>query len=329
VFENPPDIGGRYSALSYFGLVPAALIGAPLHALLDDAEQMATASDRTLPAAQIPAAMLGALIGEGALAGRDKLTLVLPEELAGFGDWVEQLIAESTGKQERGIIPIVGEPLGAPDVYGEDRVFVIVGDHEGADALEAAGHPVLRISVEHREDLGGEFFRWEFATAVAGHVLGINAFDQPNVQAAKDATKAILQGGTVEDPGLDDLETLLGQVRPGDYLAILAYLDRTTETEADLERARLALRERFHVATTSGFGPRYLHSTGQLHKGGPNTGVFIEVIDHDRATDVPIPGQRYTFGTLIDAQALGDLRSLRGRDRRVARVRLETLMEVV
>jgi transaldolase / glucose-6-phosphate isomerase len=329
VFENPPDIGGRYSALSYFGLVPAALIGAPLHALLDQAEEMECASDRTVRAPQNPGVQLGAIMGEGALAGRDKLTVVLPPEIASFGSWVEQLIAESTGKQGKGIVPVVGEPLAEPGAYGDDRVFVVVGEHGGVDALEAAGHPIVPLDLKDREQLGGEFFRWELATAIAGHVLGINAFDQPNVQSAKDATKEILGAGAVERAGFDDLGAMLDLVTPGDYLAIQAYIDRTSETEDRLQAARVALRDRFRVATTLGFGPRFLHSTGQLHKGGPNTGVFIQVVDDERSVDVAIPGQPYTFGTLIDAQALGDLRALRAGDRRVARVTLETLVGVV
>jgi glucose-6-phosphate isomerase len=328
VFLNPEDIGGRYSALSYFGLVPAALIGAPLHEALDRAKEMQTASEGTVPAARSPGATLGAMMGESAGAGRDKLTLALPEEIASLGGWVEQLIAESTGKENVGIVPVVGEPLGRPDVYGRDRVFVAIGEHDELDELEQVGHPVARLPYDGREQIGGEFFRWEMATAIAGHLLGINPFDQPNVQEAKDATKAILASGSVEDPGLDDLGVLLKQVNEDDYVAILAYLDRTSETEDAIERARLAIRDRYRVATTTGFGPRYLHSTGQLHKGGPNDGVFIQVVDAGRPADVPIPGQSYTFGTLIDAQALGDLRSLRERGRRVARVTLEQLMEV-
>jgi transaldolase / glucose-6-phosphate isomerase len=328
VFLNPDDIGGRYSALSYFGLVPAALIGAPLHEVLDRAEEMEVASERIVPAAQSPGATLGALMGEGALSGRDKLTLVLPPEIASLGSWVEQLIAESTGKEGKGIVPIVGEPLAAPDAYGQDRVFVAIGEQEGVDALENAGHPVARLAFDGREQIGGEFFRWEMATAIAGSVLGINAFDQPNVQEAKDATKEILASGSVEDPGFDDLGALMKEVGEGDYVAILAYLDRSSETEDAIERVRLAIRDRYKVATTTGFGPRFLHSTGQLHKGGPNSGVFIQVVDRDRPVDVPIPGQPYTFGTLIDAQALGDLRSLRKRGRRVARVTFDQLMEV-
>ena len=328
VFLNPNDIGGRYSALSYFGLVPASLIGAPLHEVLDHAEEMEVASERVVPAAQNPGATLGALMGEAARAGRDKLTLALPPEIASLGNWVEQLIAESTGKEGKGIVPVVGEPLAAPDVYGQDRVFVAIGEHAGVDALEGVGHPVARLALDGREQIGGEFFRWEMATAIAGYVLGINAFDQPNVQEAKDATKDILASGTVEDPGFDDLGALLKEVGEGDYVAILAYLDRTSETEDAIERVRLAIRDRYRVATTTGFGPRFLHSTGQLHKGGPNSGVFIQVADANRDVDVPIPGQPYTFGTLIDAQALGDLRSLRRRGRRVARVTFEQLMEV-
>jgi len=328
VFPNPNDIGGRYSALSYFGLVPAALIGAPLNAVLDRAEEMEIASERIVPAAQSPGATLGVVMGEAAKGGMDKLTLVLPQEIASFGNWVEQLIAESTGKEGKGVVPVVGEPLAGPNVYGSDRVFVAIGDHDGLDALENFGHPVTRLAFEDREQIGGEFFRWEMATAVAGYVLGINPFDQPNVQEAKDATKQILSSGTVEDPGFDDLGALLKEIGEGDYVSILAYLDRTSETEEVLQRTRVAIRDRFRVATTVGFGPRYLHSTGQLHKGGPNNGVFIEVVDPERSADVPIPGQPYTFGTLIDAQALGDLRSLRAQDRRVARVKPDSLSEV-
>ncbi|HJU57789.1 MAG TPA: bifunctional transaldolase/phosoglucose isomerase, partial [Actinomycetota bacterium] len=283
IFTNPDDIGGRYSALSYFGLVPAALIGAPLHEVLDSAEEMQTASERIVPAAQSPGATLGALMGEAARAGRDKITLALPSQIVSFGNWVEQLIAESTGKEGVGIVPVVGEPLGPPDVYGQDRLFVAIGDHEAIEPLESAGHPVARIAFERREQLGGELFRWEMATAVAGHVLGINPFDQPNVQEAKDATKEILASASVEDPGFDELGPLLEEVGDGDYVAILAYVDRTSETEDAIERTRLAIRDRYRVATTTGFGPRFLHSTGQLHKGGPNSGVFVQVVDAERS----------------------------------------------
>jgi transaldolase/glucose-6-phosphate isomerase len=325
-FRNPDDIGGRYSALSYFGLVPAALAGVDLHGLLDRAEEMECANDGCVATSDAPSALLGAVMGEGALAGRDKLTLFLAPEIASFGNWVEQLIAESTGKEGRGIVPIVGEDIGAPEVYGDDRVFVAIGEVDGLDALAEAGHPVVRIRYDGPIQIGGEFFRWELATAMTGHILGINAFDQPNVAEAKAATKEILGSGPGDDaPGFDDLAALLAEAKPGDYVAIMAYLDRTDVTEETLHRARMAIRDRLHVATTLGFGPRFLHSTGQLHKGGPNTGVFVQVVDPTRAADLAIPGEPYTFGTLIDAQSLGDLRSLRAHDRRVARVTLEQL----
>jgi glucose-6-phosphate isomerase len=326
VFTNPEDIGGRFSALSYFGLVPGALIGAPLSELLDGAERMAHAP---AAAAENPGAVLGAALGEAARHGRDKLTLVLPDRIASFGDWAEQLIAESIGKDGVGIVPVVGEPLGEPAVYGEDRLFVALGDAPGLEALEAAGHPGVRLAFDGPAQLGAEFYRWELATAIAGHVLGIHPFDQPNVQEAKDATNEILAGASVTGAGFDDPAGVLEQVAPGDYVALLAYLDRTPETERELRRMRVALRERHRVATTVGFGPRFLHSTGQLHKGGPNTGVFLQIVDDTRSLDVPIPGRDLTFGTLIDAQALGDLRSLRARERRVARTTLNALAEVI
>ncbi len=216
-----------------------------------------------------------------------------------------------------------------PEVYGEDRLFVTTRATEGFGALEGAGQPVVRLQDGGRERLGAEFFRWELATAVAGHVLGINPFDQPNVQEAKDATRRILEGGGVEDPGLDDLAPLMKEVGARDYVAIMAYLDPTSETRDTLGRARLAIRDRYRVATTVGFGPRFLHSTGQLHKGGANNGVFVQVVDRLREADLPIPGADHSFGTLIDAQALGDLRSLRARGRRVARVTLDALSEVI
>ncbi|MEX2159710.1 MAG: bifunctional transaldolase/phosoglucose isomerase [Dehalococcoidia bacterium] len=327
IYRNPPDIGGRYSALSYFGLVPAALIGVDVPALLDRAHEMLHACHYCVPIDKHPGAWLGAVLGEAALAGRDKLTLVLPDEIATFGTWVEQLIAESTGKEDRGIVPVEGEPLGQPDVYGDDRLFVAIGDHDGLPALEDAGHPVVRLPYRDRLQVGGEFFRWEFATAVAGHVLGIHPFDQPNVQEAKDATARILADGETDLPELGDLGSLLAQVRSGDYIAIHAYTPRTAAIEATLQHARLALRDRYRVATTVGYGPRFLHSTGQLHKGGPNTGVFIQIVGDDSG-DLQVPGKPFTFGRLKRAQALGDYRSLEERGRRVARVTLEQLQEV-
>ena len=327
VFNNPPEIGGRYSALSYFGLVPAALIGVDLDQLLARAAEMQRACDECVPAPDNPGAWLGAVLGEGALAGRDELTLLLPDALASLGTWIEQLIAESTGKEGAGILPVEGEPLGSPDVYGDRRLFVAIGDHDGLDALEAAGHPVVRLPYDDDPyQLGAEFFRWEFATAIAGHVLGINAFDQPNVQQAKDATARIL-GGDEAVPDTLALDALLDGVGAGDYVAIQAYVPRTAESDARLQAARLKLRDRLRVPTTVGYGPRFLHSTGQLHKGGPDSGRFIQVIDADGAADLPIPGQPYTFGTLKRAQALGDLASLLALGRRVARVTLDELTQ--
>jgi glucose-6-phosphate isomerase len=324
VFRNPDDIGGRYSALSLFGLVPGALVGAPLHELLDHAEAMAAACGPAIPAAENPAAALGAVLGELARSGRDKLTLALASEISSLGDWIEQLIAESTGKEGTGIVPVVGEELGESDRYGDDRLFAAIGEAQGFEGLEAP--PAVRL--EH-QGLGAEFFRWELATAIAGWALGINPFDQPNVQEAKDATKEILSGGPIEDPGFDDPMATLKEVGPGDYVAMLAYLDRTSETADALQELRMRIHDRYRVATTVGFGPRYLHSTGQLHKGGPNEGVFLQIVDPLRDVDVPVPGSDFSFGTLIDAQALGDLRSLRSRGRRVARVTMERLAEVI
>jgi transaldolase/glucose-6-phosphate isomerase len=322
VFLNPPDIGGRYSALSLFGLVPGALIGADLTELLESAYGMACACGASVPLAEDPGAWLGAVLGEAARSGRDKLTVLLPDELAGLGAWIEQLIAESTGKDGTGIVPVVNEPVGQPEAYGPDRLFVAYGDPDGLAALEARGDPVVRLTAG---GLGAEFFRWEFATAVAGAVLRIHPFDQPNVEEAKRATKEVLGAGGHEAPGTDGLGTLLGSLESRDYVAIQAFVDPTRENAQVLERARLAIRDRHKVAVTVGFGPRFLHSTGQLHKGGPATGAFVQVIDAERDTDVPIPDADYTFGELIDAQALGDVRALLARDRRVARVHLDQL----
>jgi transaldolase/glucose-6-phosphate isomerase len=327
MFLNPPDIGGRYSALSYFGLVPGALVGVDLDGLLEHAIEAAHACVPYVPPGDNPGAWLGAILGEAALAGRDKLTLVLDERIRTFGSWVEQLIAESTGKEGKGIVPVEGEDLGPPEVYGQDRVFVSVGDerlHEALRPLEAAGHPIVHLGIDDLLQIGGEFFRWEFATAVAGSVLVINPFDQPNVQEAKDNTKRLLTSGEVPNPGYGDLAELLGRVEAGDYLAIQAYLPRDHDVERRLHKARLRLRDRLKVATTVGFGPRFLHSTGQLHKGGPNTGVFIQVVEPPKE-DLPIPGQPYSFGALLAAQAVGDLQSLQVHGRRVARVRLADL----
>jgi transaldolase/glucose-6-phosphate isomerase len=332
-FENPPDIGGRYSALSLFGLVPALLAGVDAAALVTSAQAM---SDRlrAAPAAN-PAARLAATLAAGVRAGRDKLTIVTPDDQAAFGLWLEQLIAESTGKDGTGVVPVVGEPLGPADAYGADRVFVALGDDTYPAPLRAlaeAGHPVVVLPFGGElGDLGGQVLLWELATALVGALLGIQPFDQPDVAAAKEATAKVLAGGP---PGLDTtpLDDLLGQVRPGDYLAIQAFVDPSDEVVAGLEAARVALRDRLRAATTVGLGPRFLHSTGQLHKGGPDTGVFVQVVDADADqggdADVPIPGAGYGFATLIQAQADGDLLTLRDRGRRAGRVRLDELLEV-
>jgi transaldolase/glucose-6-phosphate isomerase len=320
VFDAHADIGGRYSALSHFGLVNAALVGVDLDTLLEGAVEMASACGPTVPAEDNPGMALGATMGEAAMAGMDKLTLVLPSPIASFGYWIEQLIAESTGKEGRGILPVEGEDLGSPAVYGDDRLFVVTGEAGGdVEAMAAAGHAVVRIPFQDAAELGGEMFRWEFATAVAGAVLGIQPFDQPDVQSAKDATKRILSSGDIPEVDPGNLAELLEEAEPGNYLAIQAYVPRNAETIGRLHAVRMRLRNRLRLATTVGFGPRFLHSTGQLHKGGPNTGLFVQMVE-EPSGDVPIPGQPYTFGHLLAAQAAGDLMALRDRGRRVVRV---------
>ena len=358
IFEGPPDVGGRYSALTVFGLVPAALHGVDLEGLLERAQAMADACRR--PGADNPGLALGAALGEAALAARDKLTVLTSPRLAAFGDWVEQLIAESTGKRERGIVPVVGEPVGNPTAYGDDRCFVILTLAGDADpgwqqlgaALERLGHPVIGIELAGPLDVGGEFVRWEVAVAAAGMVLEIDPFDQPNVQESKDATRALLDAfrakgslpapmPIVSEPGIaafadpralgdtpvtvdGALEQLLDIAQPGDYFAILAYLPPDREIEARLQRIRAGVRDALGLATTLGFGPRFLHSTGQLHKGGPPSGLFLQ-LTAEPSRDLPIPGWDETFGTLIAAQALGDLESLQRRGRRVVRMHLGEL----
>ena len=329
VFLNPKDIGGRYSALSYFGLVPAALIGIDVGVLLHRAHRAAEAAAPLVPAGQNPAAWLGAMLGEAALAGRNKATFVLSPGIGSFGLWVEQLIAESTGKEGKGILPVAEEPLGPPEVYGRDRVFLALTLASEADdatearlrALTAAGHPVVRLSLEDRYDLGQEFFRWEFATAVVGAILGINAFDQPNVAESKQNTKDVLPSKQPLAPAATapELDQFLSAVRPGDYLALMAYLPPTPENDRRLAVARQKLRDRLKVATTVGYGPRFLHSTGQFHKGGPPVGNFVQITQRAEQ-DVPIPGEAYTFGQLEAAQAEGDLRALRVRQRPAVRI---------
>lgn len=326
VFSNQPDIGGRYSALSHFGMVPAALVGVDIAAVLDGASTMACSLDGCVPVNQNPGVTLGAVMAEAALTGRDKVTIVTSPELATFGTWAEQLIAESTGKEGKGIVPVESETVGSPDVYGNDRLFVAIGNQPGLDALRGAGHPVFEIPFTSKNQIGAEFLRWEMATAIAGHLLGIHPFDQPNVQEAKDITSSILDGETFSEdtPSATDV---LDSVAAGDYIAILAYIPRNEATNAQLQEIRLRLRDRHRVATTVGFGPRFLHSTGQLHKGGPNSGVFLQIVGTNQK-DIEIPHREFTFGQLKAAQALGDLQSLRSKGRRVARVTLEELERI-
>jgi transaldolase/glucose-6-phosphate isomerase len=348
VFENRPDIGGRYSALSYFGMVPATFAGIDVAKLLGRAAGMAAQCRPEVYPPLNAGLVLGTAMGLLHSMGRDKVTILAPPPIASFGLWAEQLIAESTGKEGKGIVPIAAEPLGDPDVYGGDRLFVAMrlGDNPEFDravrALEKSDQPVVTLLLDDVYDLGAEFFRWEFAVAVAGASLQIDPFDQPNVQESKDNTSAVLQhyldeghlprheepavrdattaiyGDIPRDaatPG-DALRDFLEHAIPGDYVALLAYVPPTEANDTAFEELRVAIRDRREVATTFGFGPRYLHSTGQLHKGGPNIGVFLEFTVDD-PVDVPIPRQQYTFSVLKQAQALGDLQSLQAHDRRV------------
>ena len=329
-FINPADIGGRFSALSLFGLVPAAIIGAPVQAIHDGGAAMAEGCRQHNHANA--GLELGAFIAANALEGRDKLTVALAPSVASLGLWIEQLIAESTGKHGKGSLPVVDEPLGAPDDYGTDRCFVVVDseshevDRGKVAALEAAGFPVMRLSMRH-DALGAEFFRWEFATAVAGAALGINPFDEPNVSEAKEKTRVLLAGyaanGRFDDaaptPGAAALRTTIAGVKAGDYVAFLSYLSGDSGVESVLRDIRPALRARTKAASTFGLGPRYLHSTGQYHKGGPNTCVAI-VITADDDTQTEIPEAGYTFSVLKRAQALGDVQALEAHGRRVLRL---------
>lgn len=332
VFPGDPQIGGRYSALSYFGLVPAAFSGVDVAELLRRARGMAALCKRDAPGN--PGVILGAAMAMLAMKGRDKLTFSVGAPIPRFGMWIEQLVAESTGKEGTGILPVENEALGAPEVYGPDRFFVAIGRERNREdmrkalqPLGAAGHPTSIYEILDPLDLGGEIFRWEFATAVAGHLLGINPFDQPNVQEAKDRTNEILNGmpdlENRESHGIDDaaLAGLLGSLKERDYLAITAYVASTPENEQALNGIRLRVRDAKKVATTLGFGPRFLHSTGQLHKGGPDTGVFLQVTAEPVAS-VPIPGKPWGFGEVIAAQAAGDLAALQSRGRRALRVHL-------
>lgn len=360
VFENPVDIGGRYSALSYFGLVPMALMGIDIEQLLENAHQMQHSCGPFIPSKTNPGAALGALLGQNQRSGRDKVTFILSQSIYAFGYWVEQLLAESTGKEGLGVLPVEGETLGSPRDYRSDRLFVYLratdDDKQEAEnklkQLEEAGHPVARIEIKDRLALGGEYFRWEMATALAGTVMGINPFDEPNVAESKKNTRDLLaewqKRGSfpegrplVSDNGLavygdeaahwlfnghreslpDFLNQYLNLAKSPDYVALLGYFHRSPARHQALQSIRHALRERYQTATTLGYGPRYLHSTGQFHKGGPNRGVFI-MLTADATGKISIPGETYDFATLQRAQALGDFRALNDKKRRVIRIHL-------
>ena len=354
-FLNFSDIGGRYSALSHFGLVPAALMGMDVSELLERALRMSHACAACVPIQQNPGLTLGAALGELARNhNRNKVTFLVPEAILSLGMWLEQLLAESTGKEGTGLLPVAGEHLGAPNIYGEDRVFIYIRMKDtvddvlerGVSALREAGEPVITIYLDDLLDLAQEFFRWEIATATAGAILGINAFDQPNVQESKDNTNRLLavvrnQGKLPEEnPSLikdplklyfkekaatvsNTLKQFLDQAGPGDYLALMAYISENRANDELLQEIRVMLQNDLHIPTTLGYGPRFLHSTGQFHKGGPNTGLFLQLTADDME-DVPIPGTSYTFGVFKRAQAQGDLEALRKHERRAGRIHLGT-----
>lgn len=340
-FPGDPQVGGRFSALSLFGLVPAALIGIDNAKFLDRAGKMLAQCSKVFPAARNPGLVLGAILGEAALHGRDKLTVIADPALAAFGSWLEQLVAESSGKDGTGIVPVDLEPVAAPPAYGSDRLFVYlrsVGKHDRAvSRLRMAGSPVLTFPMTDPYDLAAEFYRWEFAIAVACAVIYVNAFDQPDVQDSKDRTKANIKsyretGRFVEGKmiSLDDtaaLKAFLAQTQPGDYVALNAYVPRNGQMAALLRRLRVAIRKQTGRATTVGFGPRFLHSTGQLHKGGNKNGLFLQ-ITADPVAEIQIPEEAISFGILERAQSLGDLDALLGRGRRALRVHMSGPLEL-
>ena len=349
-FINFEDIGGRYSALSYFGLVPAALIGIDVEKVLDNAKEMVDTGRIVKPIAENEAAVLGVTIGLYAANGKDKLTVVFPQRMEPFGDWLEQLIAESTGKEGKAIIPIIGEEISAYDSYGSDRLFIFYADKNDADRKEwveklgSAGYPIIKINTPLPESLPQEFFRWEIATAVAGWVLKINPFDQPNVQESKDIAKKFIADyvdkGNIDFGKLELSEgniSLFGEIEGSDiktaiqhfikraqkkdYIALMAFINPSAENRDMLFEIRKIIRNKFHIATTLGFGPRFLHSTGQMHKGGPDNGLYIQITESHSA-ELPIPGLPYSFGDLIDMQALGDFHALIAHKRKIIRVHL-------
>jgi transaldolase/glucose-6-phosphate isomerase len=363
IFFGRPSIGGRYSALSNFGMVPAAVTGIDTKKFLAHAAEMVQACGPDATVENNPGAQLGIILGTAANAGRDKITIITSPGISDLGAWLEQLLAESTGKIGKGIIPVDREELAAPEIYGNDRVFAYVRLESAADAaqdakvaaLENAGHPVVRIVMSDVYELGAEFFRWEIATAVAGAIIGINAFNQPDVEASKIATRNLTteyeKNGSLpaEQPILEDsgiklftdainatelanaaggnkslagyLKAHLGRIKTGDYFAVLGYIQMNAEHETSLQAIRLAVRDKKRVATCLGFGPRFLHSTGQAYKGGPNSGVFLQITCDD-SVELPVPGQKYTFGVVKAAQARGDFQVLADRGRRALRVHL-------
>jgi transaldolase / glucose-6-phosphate isomerase len=360
VFQGEPTIGGRYSVLSDFGMVPAAALGIATGAFLERAAEMVRSCAASAPPIENPGVMLGALLGVAAQQGRDKVTVIASPALASLGAWLEQLLAESTGKLGRGIVPVDGEPVGAPVVYGQDRLFAYLrfaadAEDPAVAALEAAGQPVVRIAVSDAMQLGQEFFRWEMATAVAGSIIGINPFDQPDVEAQKvktrELTDAYEKTGALppEKPfccedgialyadaanaaalgtaGLAAvLKAHLGRAGTGDYVALLAYIDRNPAHSEALQQMRRLIRDKTRAATCLGFGPRFLHSTGQAYKGGPSSGIFLQITCED-GVDLAVPGQAYTFGVVKAAQARGDFDVLAERGRRVLRVHLSVDVE--
>ena len=359
-FLNPPDIGGRYSALSYFGLVPAALLGLDVNALIEQAGKVALASHARVPLQENLALRIGAIAAGLAKKGADKLTFLFSKNLAPLGGWLEQLVAESTGKQGRGIVPVDGEPPGTKDAYGNDRLFVslsLASEAHDMSHLAEAGHPLLQWKLATPAEIAGEFLRWEIATAAMGAVLEIDPFDEPNVAESKDKTKSLLSGGTLppQEPVLrsqglalfasaDHAQVLrkaagtlgsaaaaspagwiaahLALAEPGHYVALQLYLPPEGEVRQSFQEVQGAIRDSTKLACTVGFGPRFLHSTGQLHKGGPNTGLFLQITS-DGGEDLPIPGTPYSFGTLFAAQARGDLEVLQAHGRRALRVHVE------
>jgi transaldolase / glucose-6-phosphate isomerase len=363
VFFGRPSIGGRYSALSNFGMVPAAIMGVDTKKFLDRAAVMVKACGASVSVEENPGAALGVVLGTAANAGRDKVTIITSPGIADLGAWLEQLLAESTGKIGKGIIPVDKEHLATPDIYGNDRVFVYVRLESGPDAgqdakvlaIEKAGHPIVRIAMADIYELGAEFFRWEIATAVAGSIIGINAFNQPDVEASKIATRELTSAyektgslpaerPVIENSGIklftdeknaaelaklaDGDQSLVGylkahlsRIKAGDYFAVLGYIQMNGEHEQSLQTIRHAVRDKKRVATCLGFGPRFLHSTGQAYKGGPNTGVFLQITCDD-SVELPVPGQKYTFGIVKAAQARGDFQVLADRGRRALRVHL-------